>query len=586
MPRTSDTISQQIRAQLKILIPDLSLDPNTPERKLVDTVSDVVADASIDQYVIDYQYDIDTKVGADLDKFVALFGFARQSGKRASGRVTFSRATEADIDIYIAAGTQITKPPSSISGLVTYFTTASVVLPAGALSVDAPIEAADIGPLGNVPANTITQFGTGNLTSVSEVKNNIATTGGANDETDAELRVRFKNTIFRNIAGTRDQYLALAIASRFTNKANVIGPISRFIEYVQVEPDLVVLSEIPYSQWTYNVDYYLTNGEFTNEIFYAPNGVDYTFDDTVPPSITINSAGSLNVNDVVLLEHSYCSANSRNDPANNIGNYVDVYVSGQDIIEAEEALRFPSSANNFVGTVGNAFENTRWIRYDTGSNPVIGNRFQELLWQPIFTLPSSITINSIEFFLGTHYWLVVDRTNVKGSRRARNGIEWSSTAAASIPTGTIFVLNYDFNRLPISLNELMEKHKQVTTDVLVHSATERFYNINLIVMYTPGLSRTSVDEAVSATLTDFLEKQQFGAVIQISDILEIAHSVPGVDNVRLALPGDGVAYGIQEVAGNGTTPLGVPFVDDFAIQDSDLPVLHTVVTTQKSQNTW
>jgi uncharacterized phage protein gp47/JayE len=132
----------------------------------------------------------------------------------------------------------------------------------------------------------------------------------------------------------------------------------------------------------------------------------------------------------------------------------------------------------------------------------------------------------------------------------------------------------------------MERHKQITTDVLVHAATERYFNVNLIIMYTPGFSRTSIDEAINTALTSFLEKQQFGALIQISDILEIVHEVPGVDNVRLALPGDGVAYGIQEVAGDGSTPVGVPLVDDFALQDSDLPVLNLIVTTQRSQNTW
>jgi uncharacterized phage protein gp47/JayE len=132
----------------------------------------------------------------------------------------------------------------------------------------------------------------------------------------------------------------------------------------------------------------------------------------------------------------------------------------------------------------------------------------------------------------------------------------------------------------------MDRHKQITSDVLVHSATERFLNINLIVMYTPGFARSSVDEALTTTLGAFMERQPFGTLIQISDLLEIAHEVPGVDNVRLASPTDGVAYGIQEVAEDGTTILALPYTNDFALQDSDLPVLNSVVTTQKSQNTW
>lgn len=586
MARTSQEISQQIRANLKILIPDLSLDPNTPERKIVDTVADVISEASIDQFVLDYQYDVDTKVGSDLDRFVALFGFARQGGRRATGTVTFSRLTPSDRDIVLNAGTQVIKPATSVSGLITFFTTATVVIPLGGTTADAPIEAAEIGPLGNVPANTITDFATAGITDVSEVMNSVATTGGVAEETDAALRVRFKNTIFRNISGTRDQFLALAIASRFANKANIIGPISRFIEYVQIESDLLVLSEIPYSKYTYDFDYYVTDGFFAGESFYAPGGVDYSFEDTVPAGLNINPTGTLSVGDVVLFEHTYCSVNSRNDPDNNIANYVDIYVSGAQAAEAEEALRYPDGTTAFVDSDVAVYDFEKFIRVKTGVRPSLGNRFQELIWQPVISLPSVITIDGIDYYEGTHYWHVKDITNHKGSRRSRDGIEWSTTVNSYVPPTTPYVVGYVFDKLPLTLNELMDKHKQITTDVLVHSATERFFIINLVIMYTPGFSRVSVDEAISTSLTAFLEQQQFGAVIQISDLLDVVHDVPGVDNVRLALPGDGVAYGVQEVAGDGETSIGLPYVEDFPLQDSDLPILQAVVTAQRSQNTW
>src|SRR3954447_18688859 len=113
MPKTSLDYSSQIIDQLKILIPDLSLDPLTPERKIVDTVAEILAESSIDPYILNYQYDIDTKVGSDLDKFVALFGFARQAGRRATGTVTFSRAQAANDDILIPSGTIVQVPPSA-----------------------------------------------------------------------------------------------------------------------------------------------------------------------------------------------------------------------------------------------------------------------------------------------------------------------------------------------------------------------------------------------------------------------------------------------------------------------------------------
>lgn len=584
MPKSAQNYSEQIRSQLKVLLPDLSVDPLTPERKIIDTVSEILAEGSIEPYLLNYQYDVDTKVGTDLDKFVALFGFARQSGRRSAGLVTFSRTSTAVEDIIIPTGTTVMKPATSVSSAVTFVTTAVGVLPAGATSVEIPIECADEGALGNVPAGTIVQISGSGLTSVSSVTNENATSGGSSTEPDADLRTRFKNTVFRNIAGTEDQFLALAIATRFSSKANVIGPQDRFIEYLQIEPDLSIQSIIPFSKYTYPFNYYLTNGDTTAEIFYTPL-IDYTLTPSVPPVINITNTAKLPVGQVVLLEHTYCSINSRNDPATNILNYVDVFVSGQDAVTATETVAFPSSGQAFT-TLGGSYDVSKFLRTSTNQQPVVGNRLQELLWQPVFNLPSVITINGVDYFQNTHYWQVRDTSVYKGSKRARDGIEWSSTVISQVPAGTNFTLSYDFNKLPLILNELMDRHKQIASDVLVHAAINRYFTINLIVMYTPGFNRSSVDTALNTALIAFLSNQQFGALLQISDLLEVAHSVVGVDNVRLALPGDGVPYGVQEVAADGVTILGAPYVNDFALQDSDLPIVNSVVTTQRSQNTW
>lgn len=650
MAKTASEISQQIRAQLKVLDPAISADPLTPERKIIDTVSEVFADNQIDYYVLNYQYDIDTKVGSDLDKFVALFGFARQAGRRATGTVTFSRGTIADHDILIDAGTQVVKPSTVISSPSVFLTTASVVLAQGALAVEAPIEATDVGSLGNVPANTITSIGVGSNSDISSIFNENGTTGGAGEESDAELRLRFKNTVFRNIAGTKDQYLALAIASRFANKANIIGPQSRYSEWVQIPANRTVTSLLSYSKYTYDYDYYLTDGDASDEGFYIPRGVDFTFTNTIPPSLTVNSAqttlvgshtlptptisvvattgfpaagtisiggqlvtytgiagstftgatggtgtfvtgttvnyGTLLPGAIALFEHTYCSINSRNNPTNNILNYVDVYVSGQDGINATDVVKFPTSGNNFNNTSISPYYASNFKRTATGALPTIGNRFMELLWQPVLTLPSVITVDGRPYYLGTDYWQVSDNTNYRGSRRSRDGIEWSASATASIAAATEFIITYVFDRLPLTLNELMERHKQITTDVLVHSANERYLNINVIVMYSAGFSKPTVDEAVAVALADYLQKQFFGTIIQISDVLDIVHNVPGVDNVRLAIPSDGVSYGIQEMALDGMTPIGSPRVTDFFLTDADLPVLNSVNVYQRSQNTW
>ena len=583
--RTAAEISNAIRTNLRVLDPDISTEPLTPERKIIDTVAEIIAESEVDIFVQDYAYDIDTKAGADLDKFVALFGFARQGGHNASGTVTFSRFADATLDLVIPVGTQVVKPSTSVSNAVTFQTTAPATIYTGTTSADTPIECSVPGTIGNVAAHTITVIGTVGGLGISAVDNADPTTGGTGLETDAELRIRFKNTIFRNIAGTADQFLALAIASRFSNKANVIGPISRFSEFLQISGG-TAQSIIPYSKFTWDFDYWLTDGVYTSETFFAPKSVDYKFNTTVAPSITVTNPTQLPNGKIVLLEHTYTSQNSRNDPSTNKMNYVDVYVSGYDPTIATESCLFPPAANNFVTTATSDFYNGKYQRVINNNLPSTINRLQWLMWQPTTALPGTITIGANTYTLNTHYWLIRDTTLTKGSRRARNGIEWDSTVMAVVTAGTPFQIDYTFNRLPITLNELMEDHKQITTDVLVHSALDRFYRIALTIMYSAGFSKIAVDQAVTTALIDFLEKQTFGAVIQISDILEIAHQVPGVDNVRITTQVESnTTYGIQEIAADGVTVLSTTTLD-FTLPDSDLPVLYDVVAIAKSQNTW
>lgn len=586
MALSAAEISRNLQAALKVLDPDISAEPLTVERKIIDTLAEVLAGGNVDQYVLNYQYDVDAKAGVDLDNFVAIFGFARQAGTFARGTITFSTFTAALSDITIFAGTQVIKPATSVTPAISFQTTATSTLYAGTTSVDVPIESIVVGTTGNCAANTIISLGSASTQGIGSITNPVGTTGGSDQETDAELRVRFKNTILRNVTGTRDQFLAIAISSQFANKANVIGPISRYIEYLQITPSAGATSIIPYSKYTYNYDYYLTNGNQANEIFYAPRGVDYTFTNTAPPSIAVNNSVTIPNGTIVLLEHSYCSTNSRNDPANSVANFVDVYVSGSDETVATETAAFPGSGNNFNNTSTSPYYASSFKRFSTNVTPVIGNRFQELIWQPVDFLPTTITINSSTYYQNIDYWLVKDITTWKGSRRSRNGIEWSSGAVASIAPAAIFIITYDFNRLPLTLNEVVDAHKQVTTDVLIHAATLRYFNITFVVMYSPGYSRSAVDQAIENALATFLEKEDFGAVIQISDLVDIVHNITGVDNVRIAQPSDGSSYGIQEVAPDGMTPIGGILLNDFTLQDSDLPVLNSIFTIQRSQNTW
>lgn len=240
MPAISRTqFSQQMVAQLRLLNPNYSAEIGTPERLIIDTVAQALTDSQIDLIGLENALNIDTKFGTNLDNFVQLFGFARQVATAASGFVAFSRNAPSTLPITVPQGTILQSTTVGPDGALLQFATgASVTLPPNELqTTPVPILALTTGSASNVEANTITIIVGEPVPGITGVTNPNPTTRGADQESDNSLKVRFKNTVFRNLAGTEDQYLALAVATALSTKANVIGPVSQYQEYIQV-PDV------------------------------------------------------------------------------------------------------------------------------------------------------------------------------------------------------------------------------------------------------------------------------------------------------------------------------------------------------------
>jgi uncharacterized phage protein gp47/JayE len=227
----------QMVAQLRLLNPSFSAEVGTPERFILDTAAQALSESQIDLVGLENALNIDTKFGANLDNFVALFGFARTKATTAVGAVVFSRLTPSTVDIVIPSGTRIQSTVSATTDgfPIEFSTTSPVTLKAEDLkTTPTPVAAVFPGKLGDVPAETLNILVGEIPFGITEVTNPTATSGGADQEDDNSLKVRFKNTVFRNLAGTEDQFLALSISTAFSTKANVVGPISRYKEYIQL----------------------------------------------------------------------------------------------------------------------------------------------------------------------------------------------------------------------------------------------------------------------------------------------------------------------------------------------------------------
>ena len=441
---TTSEITQSIITQARLLDPSMSLEVGTPERKIVEAVAESIAAATVDIEVLSGQLYLDELAGSRLDTFVSLFGFGRQMGTRATGVVTVSRNAPGLFDSVIPRGTQFgTRPDVNIPGL-TFVAVETVVLRANETRALVRVECTTTGTVGNLPAGVIDALPASiNVPGITSVVNEVPTSGGSDTELDEQLKARFQNTIFRNMAGTNDQYLALAFSHFAVTKANVIGPQSKYVEYIQSpsEPDstnhpatpvgvdafTTSISSVPYSKYTFSDNYFVAKGFGRNALFLKP-GKDFIFNrpalnqgDTLrkqqyqvgnpAPNITLLNDKSVvlgqeisHKNNIFYFEHTYLSKASRNDWSRSIYNCVDVYVNGiQDQLASSEEF-YPPTSMTFNSDTASIAYNKNYIRVLTNDHPVVGGRLQVLYHQPVNRLFSnSVRINGVEYFEAKYF---------------------------------------------------------------------------------------------------------------------------------------------------------------------------------------
>lgn len=269
MPSSTD-ISSQITQALNVTQPDLDTSIGTPVRKMIDAVSVSISSAYVDQYFLNYQYDVTSLTGSALDDFVNIFGITRFLATRATGVVTFTRPTPATQPIAVLSGTAVS---NNSSPQVVFTTITTSTMPIGSVSVDVPVIAQVGGASGNVVANSITNFQT-QISGIASLTNISATSGGNDAESDEALINRFQNTVFRNMAGTEPQFLGTAQENANTTNANVIGAYKTQSEQIQIVNG-VGQSTVQSAQYIYNQNFVFGTDIDSGQILNP--GVNYTF---------------------------------------------------------------------------------------------------------------------------------------------------------------------------------------------------------------------------------------------------------------------------------------------------------------------
>jgi len=578
--KSPNEIAARMVAQLNQSAPGLSTERGTVVRKIIDACSEAVSEAYVDQYLVGSILDIDTKVGLELEQFVGLWGVGRLQGKAATGVVRVTLTTASTQDYQIALGTQFyTKSVvAGASDQLFFSSTQAMVLVAGTLSVDVPVQCARVGTVGNVAPDSITflasAIGSGSATNL------IAMTGGVDVETDTELRQRFKDTLLRNMAGSADFYRALCMQNNHVSRVVVFGPTTLYrtqIEAPSVTLPLSLSADVRYA-WQGQHSCFANIGQ-ENEIFYSPT-YDYSLSSGASPVFTRNESGDIAAGDIIDLEFQYVTQSSRNDPVNGITNKVDVFVDGIDPVSVTEKTVITSAA--LSSNSADDYWTGRFERVGSAGNPSAGNRFMRLGSVPLVTFPSTISVGNTVYSQGVHYHVLRDISTMAGSHQETSGIEWDPSGPSDT---TSLVLTYVYNEVPEVLSHVLSAAKQIATDVMVHQAKFVYLRPCLSIRYDRAYSVSTTNTAIDERLKSFFAAMGYGAHIRFSTLAMAVQQVMGVVDVTVTTATDSpTAFGI-EIYHNSSDPDPTTVNDaDFKLADSELPIFMETVILRKAAN--
>jgi uncharacterized phage protein gp47/JayE len=618
----NDVVSQ-MRASLAVTDPDLDTSAGTTTRKIMDAVSESFVEAYLDQHMLAYAYDIDTKIEGDLDSFTqTVGGIARLAAKRATGTVTFTRIPGAAAElVFIPVNSEI---DANIDLTTSVQTIVGAIMEIGQTSITVPCQTVVAGPQGNLPAGSLTRFGSP-ISGVGTVTNMQALTGGMLQETDDELRARWKATAFRSLAGTEGMYLGCALNDESCTAATVLGASKRRREQVQVNGGIAI-SQVEEVAFTFPSAVFV-GADIDSGVFLIKD-IDYTWDNlSNPPRIVIETgvttydtglvddAGlpirALIEGSLLDLDFEYTPKSSRNDPTNDIVFRVDIWCAGERSVEATQSVLFRSTLR-FTAPLTDPYPLTQFV-HPNGSHPSDGNIFIPLAFGPIITVPDILTVAGSTYgrvdsgVVADHpnaYSVVHDNSSWGYSATSLFGLEWVSTLLP--PTNSVFTLGgnggYNYNEVPRAIQDQIDRWRLVSKDAKVHAAKQVYLRFALVVMYARSANQSEVSEAVDVALATHLSSLGLGGVVQTSDILRAVTNVSGIDAARFLVPSDipsmdGYTYatannfvlGIQEIVAGVVTKTWVNAggaLLDPMYGDNEVPVFNQSIKSVRAQNTY
>lgn len=543
---------------------DHSLDtsPASPLRVLINANAEAGAQADLAVERV-YSWDISSKNGRDLDNFVEVFGFTRIPAIHARGFVTLKFATNTTRDYIIPKGIRFYSGRQGTSGFYSYLSSEQIGIPRYSSYVNVPIQAEFPGAAHNARPGEIGIMDY-SVEQLVNVINESSITGGKGEESDEELRSRFRATLFRNNLGNEAWYKSIAERHPNVVSTQVIRPSQEVEEHLKIinnkvsctEDSLTYTFPGTFSVYLPRIDEWLEENK--DYIVVIDN------DTPIPPVVefigTKHKEG-----DSVRIRYRYNSSVSRNNPITGSMHYLDIFVAGNQPSSFIDYSTWPTDQVFGAGTVNE-------ITHPDGS---MGKSYYVFTRQPVLDVPNEISVRGRSYFKNRDYVLVKDKTVNGNSTRAKDILMWKTTLPFGEPVPA-FHMPYFHDSVVSTIQDTLELPDMHTAvdDVLVHSANVIPFSIDLVVEWERGIPN---DEGLDSAIRNHFSSISMGSKIRIGPLMKTLHEV---NRVAAVFMGDSGISSETTIRGRNNWKFDVP------LPDGSIPSLNNLKISTTASNVY
>lgn len=551
---------QYLISAIRVQDPSLDTSPVSPVRVLINAVAEMgaQADTAVDRA---YNWDISSKSGRDLDNFVDTFGFSRLPAKHALGFVTLVFSSNITKDYVIPAGTRLYSTKRGPNGNYTYQTVETVGIPRYTAYQTIQVASEFAGASYNARAGEIRSIDF-DIEQLIQVLNEEPITGGKREETDEELRLRFRSELFRSNLGNPSWYRNIALRHPRVSATQLIATSQEVEEHLKIvrgraqcqEDSLIFTYPDSFSVFLPKNNKWLEENK--DYIIILDN------DDPKPPALEFIGT-EYSEGDIVTVRYRYCSSRSRNNPATNNMHYLDIYVSGN---QSEPVIDYSSWSSKQIFGSGSVNEQTH-------PDGIVGLPYYVFVRQPVSRIPKEVSIQGISYIEGKDYELIKDKSVNADSTRAKDILLWKTNLPVGEPV-PIFHFPYYHESVVSDIQEVLDQPDMHTAvdDILVHAAKEIEFDLDIVVEWERGISD---DDVLRETIQEHLSTVQMGSKIRIGPLMRAMSQVTRVAAIFL---GENGITSDETIRGKNQWKFDVP------LPDGSVPILRNLNITTTASN--